>query len=597
MGAVTRNVRNSRRTRCLLLAAASCVAYPASAETTFEPFVEARLVGRMNEFDTDNFRYWGEGSAGFLSRFDSQRVDGSIRYRLIRRLPIGENVSDRTRHQGSGSVSTELVRDYLYLSADGNASVITPTFGGLFDPDTDEPGNQQAFGAGVQPTFRHVFNNRIAVSGTYRYSLFEVEGGSEPLRIGQPFSLARGFGGASDTRSQSASASIGNSRRSDRVRVRLLGNYQRDRIEQLDEHYRNLRGVVDGDLAVTRFLSLLGSYGYEDISDVQDSVLVDPLTGLPVTSPEGLLQRDPANPRTVNFEYKGPTYDAGVRLTPSRRTTLVARVGKRYGDFSAYGSFQQVLRSDLVFTAGYNDQLNTFGRLYTTFFNDPVTGQIVPVGSFRGGGRRTPIGTSTCAYGFDRETGACLFNLTRIASGAVFRDRTAFATLQRGSEQFANEEQRLYGYLSAFYSHRRYLGDRKPAVPGGVLGFDAALFLAGTTDVSYGLTAYGERLLSRRSYAIFDLRAQRNQYSLSSDVKDVFISARGQYEMLVDRNVNLFATALVGKRYAEAGDTPLAQLFGVRDSTPVTFSVGVRYLFAPYQGRFTPWEHRLSRPY
>jgi hypothetical protein len=590
------NRRVPRAARWLLLSAVSAAAFPASAETEFQPFVEARAVGSLNDFSLDNFRYWGEASAGFLASVDSRRVDGSVRYRLRRRLPIGDDVSDRVRHEGSGSLSSILIRDYLYASADAQASVVTPNFGGLINPDFDDPNQQQTYGGSAGPSFNHVFNNRISVNANYRYSIFEVEGGRDPLMIGRPFELGQGLGGASDQRSQTASASIGNTRRSDRVRLRAIGSYQRDRIEQLDQHFRYVRGVGDGDLALTRFLSLVGSFGYEEIEDEQDAILVDPVTGLPIVSPEGLLQPDPINPRLVTFEYKGPTYDAGVRLTPSRRTSLVVRVGRRYGDFSAYGAFNQVIRSDLVFTASYNDGINSFGRLFTTFFNDPVTGQVTPIASFRGGGRRTPIGTGSCAFGFDRETGACQFNLTRIASGAVFRERTAYATLQLGQSDFDDEAQRFYGYLSGFFTHRRYLGDRQPSSPGQV-GFNPALYLAGTRDVSYGLTAHGERLLSRRSYVVFDLRAQRNKYALSNDLKDVFLSARAQYEMLVDRNINLFGTAFVGKRYAEAGNSPLAQLFGVRDSTPVTFSVGVRYLFAPYRGAFTPSEHAQSLPY
>ena len=590
------------RLRYGLVAAAACVAHPGSAQTSIRPFVETRVVTSSNDLlDLGSYRNRLEVAGGLNADIDTRRVDASLNYRVARRLPIDGRVDDKVRHNGSASMRAELLRDYLYLNAQGSASIISPTLGGIINPDSDEPGEQQAFGASVQPTFRHIFANRIQATANYRYSIFETEGGFPPLIIGQPFSLDRPyFGGASDERSQSASASIGNVRRSDRLRLQLSGDWQRDRVEQLDEHYDSKQVLLDGELALTRTISIVASGGYEDIHDELDSLLADQLTGLPVLDSAGRLQRDPAMPRRVNFDFTGPRWDVGVRLTPTQRTGIVVRAGRRFGSFSGSGSFYYKIRSNLTFSGGYRDSINNFGRLYTSLFSDPATGEVTPVGtrSGGGGGRRagvTPLGAGSCTFGFDPATQFCRFNLSQIATSAVFRERSANLTLQKGTEEF-DDDARFFGYATAFYTRRKFLGESDIAPPVQV-PFVPALYLAGTEDINYGIYARAERLLGANRYATLDLQAQRNEYALSSDSKDLYLSAYGRYDMLLDRRINLFATAFLSRRFADRSDlaSPFFSRLGRRDRTEGTFSVGVRYLFAPYRGRFTPAENERSR--
>jgi|GEM_PF-2221321 len=600
MAARTIRRQHSFRMRYGLLAATALCAHPVAAETSIRPYVEGRTVFTSRDVtDLGAYRSWLEVSGGLQASFDSQRVDGTVDYRISRRLPLGSTVSDKVRHNGAGSIRTELIRDYFFLNAQGSASISSPTLGGLINPDSDDASDYQTFGGSVQPVFRHTFANRIRTEASYRYSVFEVQGGLPPLRIGDPFELNRPyFGGASDQRSQSATASIGNSRRSDRLRVELRGEWFQDRIEQLDEHYDSRRAVVDAELALTRFISVVGSGGYEDVRNEVDSVLADPLTGFPVLDAAGRLQLDPANPRRVNFDYEGPTWDAGIRLTPSVRTGLLVRLGERFGSFSGNGSLYYRSRTDLTFSAGYRDSINNFGRLYTTLFADPVSGFVIPVGARAGGGGirgGIPLGAGSCAVGFDVETQFCRFNLSQIATSAVFRDRTANFSIQKGTPEFANDA-RFYASLSGFYTRRKYLGESDLAPPVQV-PFVPALYLSGTTDTSYGALAQAQRLLGGNRYITFDLRAQRNEYALSRVSKDFFVSAYSRYEMLLDRRINLFATAFLSRRFADdADDLPIfLSRVAFRDRTQATFSIGVRYMFAPYRGKFTPAENERSR--
>jgi hypothetical protein len=172
----------------------------------------------------------------------------------------------------------------------------------------------------------------------------------------------------------------------------------------------------------------------------------------------------------------------------------------------------------------------------------------------------------------------------------VFRERTANITLQKGSSEFENDS-RFFGQLTGFYTRRKYLGDSDIAPPVQV-PFVPALYLSGTTDTSYGVNATAQRLLSGKSYVTFDLRGQRNEYALSTVGKDFFLSGYARYEMLLNRNVRAFATAFVSRRFAEDSDVPFfISRFAPNERTRATFSIGVRYMFAPYRGRFTPAEN------
>ena len=206
------------------------------------------------------------------------------------------------------------------------------------------------------------------------------------------------------------------------------------------------------------------------------------------------------------------------------------------------------------------------------------------------------FGTSACAFGLDAQTGSCQSNLTQVASNATFRDRTASVSLTKGSQEFSDDAgARFFGSVSAFYNSRRYLGRQEQAAQ---IGLSPALSLAGSTDKAFGVSARGERLLGNNRYITFDLRGQRNQYGLSRSGSDTFVSLQTRYEMLLDRNLNLFATGFVSQRRVDEQATvlPVSSRFDVSQRTQASVSIGLRYLFAPYRGKFTPFEHRQSRP-
>jgi hypothetical protein len=574
--------------------AAAAIPWPAMAAVTFEPSVESRLVGNYSSDQSPTERSWNEIAAGLQTSVDTDRIDFDLRYRYGHRIPISGGVVDDSRHSGSGLLRSEILRDLLYLDAQGAATLLSTSVGGQIDPDGDDPRQQQTFSASLQPALRRQFG-QLLVNLRYSYGIFEVDGRSTPLRVGRPYDLNQAFAiGAADTRNQSASLSIGNAGRSDRLRWRVVGEYQRDAIEQLDQRFTSKRVTADAEYAATRTIGLIGNIGYEDILDRQDGVLLDG-TGLPILDGAGLVQLDPAQPVVTNFDTSGLTYEAGFRLSPSRRTNFIARAGKRFGDFTASGSFELRLTRGIRMFATYSESINNFGRLFTTLFTDPVSGVITPIGSFTGGGQRAPLGSTTCAFGLDAATGSCRFNLTQVAANATFKDQTAALTLARGGEGAVETARtlRFTGAVSGFYTRRNYLGRQPAGVPADATPFS----LAGAVDTSYGVSLAGEQRLGNDGTATFDMRVQRNEYGLSRDGKDVLATAQLRYDKAIGRSLGIFATAFATQRWVDddAG-TAVSNRLDLIERKSATVSVGLRYLFSANRGRGAQSSPRQNAP-
>ncbi|MFC3713844.1 hypothetical protein ACFOMD_14805 [Sphingoaurantiacus capsulatus] len=581
--------------RGLLLVGLLSLPGPAAARVTFEPSVESRTVFNYSSDQDPEKRAWNEIGAGIDTSIERRRIDFDLRYRYGHRIAITGPATDKSRHNGSGVLRTEVLSDLLFLDAQANATILNTQRGGVVDPDGDDSSQQQTFGASIQPSLRHRFG-RTQVTARYSYGIFEVDRADlpRPLRIGQPIEPGSGFqSGASNTRNQSASVNIGNVGRSDRLRWRLTGEYQRDAIEQLDQRFTSKRIGGDGEYAVSRTIGLIANVGYEDILDRQDALLIDFATGLPVPDAQGRAQRDPSVLYTTNFDVEGVTYEGGFRLSPSRRTSLIMRAGKRFGDFTASASAQVELAGNIQLLATYTESLNNFGRLFTTLFTDPVSGVVTPIGSFAANGQNSPLGSSSCAFGLDAQTGSCQFNLTQVATSATFKDQAGAITLARGMGGSGGgsgdgavqiSQPRFSGSVSGFFNRRSYLGGQPPGLPPGT----PASSLGGGTDTSYGFDLRGQQRLGAQRTAGFSVRAQRNEYGLSRDSRDLFVSAQTNFTMLIGRSMSLFANAFASWRRVDDRDgapDPLAPRVDLGNGRTFSASIGLRYQFSPNRGR------------
>ncbi len=113
---------------------------------------------------------------------------------------------------------------------------------------------------------------------------------------------------------------------------------------QLDQRFEGKFGRGDVVLPVGRGVAVAAGVGYEKIEVSQRDPLLD-AAAMPVLDSNGRFVTDPASPRRIAYNTDGIFWDAGVLWRPSRRTSLEARVGRRYGSMTYTGSLSYADRS------------------------------------------------------------------------------------------------------------------------------------------------------------------------------------------------------------------------------------------------------------
>ncbi|AJA09905.1 hypothetical protein SKP52_15130 [Sphingopyxis fribergensis] len=199
----------------------------------------------------------------------------------------------------------------------------------------------------------------------------------------------------------------------------VSGGYEREDASQLDQRYEGKFVRADVTMPIGPTVALLGGVGYEDIEIGQRNPVVD-ANGVPVRDSNGRFITDKSTPRQLSFDTDGLIWDAGVMWQPSRRTSLTAKVGRRYGDTIYTGSFTYRADHATSIQVGVYDGLSSFGRglsgglaaLPTQFdpIRNPISGDINP-----------------CVFG--QQGGGCLSNQLGNSTSAQYRSRGVQATL------------------------------------------------------------------------------------------------------------------------------------------------------------------------
>ena len=252
----------------------------------------------------------------------------------------------------------------------------------------------------------------------------------------------------------------------------VSGGYEREDANQLDQRYEGKFARADVTVPIGPTVALLGGVGYEDIEIGQRDPVLD-TNGVPVRDADGRFVTDKSTPRKLAFDTDGLIWDAGVMWQPSRRTSLTAKVGRRYGDTIYTGSF--VYRADhaTAFQVGVYDGLSSYGRglssglaaLPTQFdpTRNPLTGEI-----------------DGCVFG--AEGGGCLNNQLGTPIAAQFRNRGVQAVMSSSAYGWS------YG-VGLGYDRRRLLLPRNSPLAS----------LNGITDENYYLFMTAGHAIDRDS--------------------------------------------------------------------------------------------------
>lgn len=169
------------------------------------------------------------------------------------------------------------------------------------------------------------------------------------------------------------------------IGVGVGAGWNRQDISNLDQRIddRYVRGDVT--LPLSPSLALVAGAGYEDV-EVSSRDAVRDVNGDPVIGSDGRLVTDESQPRQIAYQTDGLIWDAGVIWRPSRRTSLEAHVGRRYGSTTYYGSLGYTPNANSSFNVSVYDAITGFGgqineaidQMGTDFtaFRNPVTGDL-----------------------------------------------------------------------------------------------------------------------------------------------------------------------------------------------------------------------------
>lgn len=528
----------------------------AYADVEINPFVSLRQV--VADGTQREGRGWLEAGAGFAALLDTNRVDGNINYRYSRRIPEFGNIRTRNRHNANANVRAELIEDFLMLNAGGTASQYATDVRGFnaSNPD-DESGNQtQIFSGYIEPSVMQRIGDLATFQGRYRLGAVSADSPREGLTSPGSIGLdpSDGIGSRlSDSITQTASATLASTRATNTINWSLTAQGTHEDVDQLNQKYRGYSAGGELSFRVSRKLELIGSGGYEDIENNQDSILFDDITGLPDLDEDGQFQVDPTMPRRSAYDFSGAYWNAGFRYTPSRRTSFEFRAGERYGSANFFLDFNHRSRGGMSVRANFQQTLNSFSRLLTLYEDG------VPVGMTRVGGTDR-LGVPLCAFGIDPESddASCLFGLTQSLTPATFKSDRGILTVSRKLEA-------LTWSATAFYDKRRYVDSQQlqapteAELPASVFGDDETFGVRGRIALRLGdLQSLG-----------FDALLARNSYALSSGRKDTQFTIGTQYSRKLSRNLTGNASFYGTHRISSSRE----------DSSSVTASVGVRYNF------------------
>lgn len=321
------------------------------------------------------------------------------------------------------------------------------------------------------------------------------------------------------------------------------GGWNRQDVSNLDQRIDDRYARADATLPVSRDLALVGGVGYEHVEVSSRDALRD-AGGAPVIGSDGRLVTDDSAPRQIAYETDGLIWDAGVMWRPSRRTSVSASVGRRYGSTTYYGALSYAPNARTGVNISVYDGLTSFGGMTTSALEglgtdfeairNAITGDLSGcVGSTSGG---------NCA----------LAGLGSIRS-AAFRSRGISATLAR------NLGRTSMG-IGMGYDRRKYIAAAGTALAG----------LNGLVDDSYWVSFYAARQLDRQSSLGFNANGVWFQSGDVNAGEALGYSASLSY----DRNffAGLTGTAAVGIDGVDRDDA-------LTDYSAASALLGLRYTF------------------
>jgi hypothetical protein len=143
------------------------------------------------------------------------------------------------------------------------------------------------------------------------------------------------------------------------VGIGAAGSFYQENVNVLNQRLRDMQARAIVTVPVSRTLQASGAIGYEDVEVSSRDVARD-ASGAPVIR-NGRYVTDKSGPRLIAYDTDGLIWDVGVSWRPSRRTSLTAHVGRRYGGTNYSGSFSYAPNARQTLSIGVYNTISAFG--------------------------------------------------------------------------------------------------------------------------------------------------------------------------------------------------------------------------------------------
>ena len=375
------------------------------------PYIEAaQILTQELEPGSDTVTYTSL-AAGIDASVAGRNSAASVSLRYERRIGYDDNSADGDTISGVARAGVMLAKGVTLeagaLAAqtrvEGNGAASVGGFAG------DDDGTSQIYSAFTGPSV-HTMAGEVEVEGHYRFGYTKVEApdavvlapGARPVDVFDESTTHAAFARAGVRPNTVAPVGVG-----------VGGGWSEQNLSNLDQRVRDRHVRADVTVPLSPTVAAVGGVGYEDVEVSSRDARRDAL-GNPVVGPDGRYVTDETAPRQIAYQTDGLIWDAGVLWRPSRRTSLEAHVGRRYGSMTYYGTASYTPNSHTSIAVAVYDNVTSFGSVLV----EQVAGLPAQFDAFR-----NPISGQVGGCVAGPEGGGCFAGALGSVNAAVFRSR------------------------------------------------------------------------------------------------------------------------------------------------------------------------------
>lgn len=419
--------------------------------TVVIPYLEVGQVVSADLKNGGDLLTYSLAAVGVDAAVQTARAEAQVSVRYERRFSWNDDFGDQDAISGIARANLHVIPNALTIEA-GALGVRSRIDGAGAAPSNLIGGSDnvtQVYSLYAGPTLATQVGT-VDVNAAYRIGYTKVEADTVAVASGQqPIDIF------DDSISHAASLAIGQQPGGFLpIGWSISGGYFREDASQLDQRFEDK--IVRGDITVpiSPTLALVGGVGYEDI-EISERDAVRDSAGNPVVGNDGRLVTNKNSPRLLSYDQDGLIWDVGVLWRPSRRTSLEARVGRRYDSMTYYGSFTYTPSQRLAANLTVYDLVAGFGSR----LNDNLAGLPTQFDA-----TRNPLSGDLNACVFGGSGSGCLNDSLQSVASSAFRTRGVTGSISLNSGSWTHG-------LGAGYSRRKFFA----ADTGALAGFDQTI--------------------------------------------------------------------------------------------------------------------------